>query len=59
MRTRRRESPSICVFLLTRPFADLDSLDEKEVLDGDIEKMIVPYATANFWVRSNSIHLRV
>lgn len=47
------------LFLPTRPFADLNSLDEKEVLDGDIEKMIAPYATANFWVRSNSIPLRV
>lgn len=26
------------------------SLEEDEVLDGDIYGMISPYATANFWV---------
>ena len=27
-----------------------DSLEEKDVLDGDIYGMISPYMTANFWV---------
>ncbi|SPO04557.1 related to ALO1 - D-arabinono-1,4-lactone oxidase [Cephalotrichum gorgonifer] len=30
-------------------YADQKILDEEEVLDGDIEKLIVPYATANLW----------
>ncbi|RDW58580.1 uncharacterized protein DSM5745_11271 [Aspergillus mulundensis] len=30
-------------------YADQKTLDETEVLDGDIHGMIAPYATANFW----------
>lgn len=31
-------------------YADQKTLDESEVLNGDIYGMIAPYATANFWV---------
>lgn len=41
--------------LLTGPFLTWNSLEEEDVLNGDIEKLIVPYATANLWVRSNDM----
>lgn len=37
---------SICIAHLM----DIISLDEDDVLNGDIYGMIAPYATANFWV---------
>ena len=40
--------------LLTVLFLTWNSLEEEDVLNGDIEKLIVPYATANLWVRSNN-----
>ena len=40
--------------LLTVLFLTLNSLEEEDVLNGDIEKLIVPYATANLWVRSDN-----
>ena len=35
-------------------YADQKTLDESEVLNGDIYGMIAPYATANFWVSTSS-----
>lgn len=32
------------------------SLEEKDVLDGDIYGLIAPYATANFWVNSETAY---
>jgi hypothetical protein len=34
-------------------YADQKTLDESDVLDGDIYGMISPYATANLWVRTH------
>ncbi|KAF6827676.1 FAD fmn-containing dehydrogenase [Colletotrichum plurivorum] len=33
----------------SKVYADQKTLEEKDVLDGDIYGMIAPYATANFW----------
>lgn len=40
----------------SQPSANYSSLDDEEVLDGDIAAMIEPYATANFWVRTSFLH---
>lgn len=40
------------VYTIIEYGADSDlSLDEDEVLNGDIYGMIAPYGTANYWVR--------